>query len=225
MGHRACSPRMYVGRPAFAIIFVLLAVRPLWAHDYWFERDGEDYLLFRGHRYAEHTGADVVPYDPAIVRRIVCLEPAGSRREIDSATAYPARIAGPCVAVLARADSGHWSQTLTGTKNQPPDKLFGVLRSWRAVESVKLLQRWRSDLTAPLGDGLELVCETDPFTLRPGRKLRLLIMHQGKPRCGRHRRLRRCATRCDWGGRPYQRSRAPSRAAACNGQCRGAAGR
>lgn len=183
MGYEKISRRACV-RPTALAVAMLLASGPAWAHDYWFERDAEDYLLFRGHRYSEHTGAEVVPYDPEIVRRTVCVEPTGSRREADSVATYPARIAGPCSAVLVRADSGYWSQTLTGTKNQPRDELFGVLRSWQAFESVKLLERWQNDLAAPLTDGLELVCETDPFTLRPGRKLRLLVVQQRKPRAG-----------------------------------------
>ncbi len=182
---RPMRPRRTDGGSLFlAIALVLLSGSSLCAHDYWLEHDGADYLLFRGHRYAEHAGAEVVPYDPTIVREVVCVEAAGSLRRAASATEYPTRITGPCAAVLVRADSGRWSQTLTGTKNQAPQELFGVLRSWRALESVKLLERWTRDLARPLADGLELVSETDPFALRPGRKLRLLVVLEGKPQTG-----------------------------------------
>ena len=37
-----------------ALGLILLAYSPCRAHDYWVESDGQDYLLFRGHRYSEH---------------------------------------------------------------------------------------------------------------------------------------------------------------------------
>jgi len=183
---------LYVGRWALVGAIVLLTSGPLHAHDYWFDRDGTDYVLLRGHRHAKedhhhhhgHGETAVVPYAPTIVRKIVCIEPAGARRQIAAAADYPARIAGPCASVLARVDTGYWSKTSSGTKNLPRHELTGVERSWRAVESVKVIEAWHEDLARPLGNGLELVSTTDPFAIRPGRKLRLLVTYQGQPRAG-----------------------------------------
>jgi nickel transport protein len=94
------------------------------------------------------------------------------------------RIPGPCAAVLVDADSGHWTQTLTGTKNQPRDEVFGALRSWRAVEGVKRIESWTPEMEHAVSDGLELVSTTDPFALEPGDKLRLLVTWKGQPRGG-----------------------------------------
>ena len=171
----------YVG---VALGLVLLTSNPCRAHDYWFESDGQDYLLFRGHRYSEHTGEKAVPYDPAIIRRAYCVPPNGRVQHIEPSAEYPARIAGPCAALIVQADSGYWSQTLMGTKNQPKSQLFGVLRSWRALETIKLINAWWDGLSRPLSDGLELVCQTDPLRLRTKQKLRLLVMQEGKPREG-----------------------------------------
>ena len=167
------------------------------AHDYWFERDGDAYLFMRGHRFSEHDGAQVVSYDPKIVSQTLCVAADGSaiagerepEREPDPETesspaAYPVRVAGPCAAVYVHADSGYWSQTLTGTTNDPPGALFGVLRSWHALESAKLLESWSDALARPVSghsEHLEIISETDPFGLEVGRKLRLLVMRGGKP--------------------------------------------
>ncbi|MFQ5478577.1 MAG: DUF4198 domain-containing protein, partial [Candidatus Binatia bacterium] len=157
---------------------------PSTAHDYWFEPDGDGYLLYRGHRYSGHEGDKIVPYDPAIVKKTYCASPRGVVQSVVTSSEYPIRIAGPCAALVVDVDSGYWSQTLTGTKNQPKDELFGVLRSWHALESPKLLTAWTDDLSRPLSEGFEIVSETNPFQLRNGQKLRLRVMQAGKPRGG-----------------------------------------
>jgi nickel transport protein len=152
------------------------------AHDYWFESSGEDYLLHRGHRFSQHEGEKEVPFDPKIVTGSYCLRandadpsPAGV------AGGYPLRVEGPCVAVMVTADSGYWSQTLTGTKNQGKDELFGVLRSWQALESVKRVEAWTERLRAPLSTDLELVFTENPFAQAVGDKLRLRALLRGEP--------------------------------------------
>ncbi len=186
MAFRAAGRLMPAALAPFGVALglILLAYSPCRAHDYWVESDGQDYLLFRGHRYSEHTGEKIVPYDPTIIRGAYCASPDGPVHDVEPSSEYPVRIAGPCAALVVDADSGYWSQTLTGTRNQPKNELFGVLRSWRALESVKLINMWQDDLAQPLSDGLEIVCETDPFALRSGQKLRLLVTQEGKPREG-----------------------------------------
>jgi nickel transport protein len=155
------------------------------AHDYWVEPVGEDYLLHRGHRFSQHGGAKEVPFDPAIVTGVRCLQRAGAQpRATEISSEYPPRIRGPCLALIVSADSGYWSQTLTGTKNRPKDELFGVLRSWQALESVKRVEGWSERLHEPLSDDLELVFTEDPFGLAPGKKLRLIATLAGEPVSG-----------------------------------------
>lgn len=152
------------------------------AHDYWFSINGEDYLLHRGHKFSMHKGAQEVPFDPSIITNVYCFnEGALPPYRAHITDSYPLRIKGPCQATMATMDSGYWSQTLTGTKNQSKDKLFGALRSWHALESVKLVNEWNDQLRYPLSDTLELVFSKDPFQLAPGDKLRLVVMFAGKP--------------------------------------------
>lgn len=172
-------------RGAFALLALLfLTATCVQAHDYWLEPEGSDYLLWRGHRHSQHAGEALVPYKPQIVRDVLCAGANGAVRPVTPSNAYPVRIPGPCTAVTVEADSGTWSQTLTGTKNQPPGELVGVLRSWRAIEGVKRLEAWSAGLGRPLSAGLEITPTADPFRLSEGEKLRLLVTFEGRPRAG-----------------------------------------
>jgi nickel transport protein len=173
----------YLSRLAAVLPLVLGAPAAI-AHDYWLELDGQDYLLYRGHRYSQHQGEAVVPYEPSIVNTTICVDASGGKKRVSASRSYPVRIPGPCAAVVVEADSGFWTQTLTGTKNLSRDEVFGALRSWRAVESVKRIESWMPEMQCPVSDGLELVSTTDPFRLRPGDKLRLLVTWKGRPREG-----------------------------------------
>jgi nickel transport protein len=171
-------------RRILLLLALLLATATAAAHDYWLEAAGEDYLLYRGHRHSQHQGEAVVPYAPDIVEEAICLSSSGGARRVSPSADYPVRIPGPCIAVMVQADSGYWTQTLTGTKNQPRDRSMGALRSWRAIEGVKRIDAWTPTLAEPLSQGLELVASEDPLGLRPGEKLRLLVTWRGEPREG-----------------------------------------
>lgn len=160
----------------------LLLATSVHAHDYWFESADDDYLLHRGHRFSQHAGSKEVPFDAKIITGAYCLR-HGEANPSTAATSnsYPLRIHGPCQAVMVTADSGYWSQTLTGTSNQPKNKTFGALRSWHAIESVKRFEDWSARLLKPFTADLELIFAENPFPLQPGDKLRLIVTLDGKP--------------------------------------------
>jgi len=167
------------------IVSIALLAEAAYAHDYWFEQSAEDYLLHRGHRFSQHQGEKEVPFDPKIITAAYCLRP----NEVTPSPAvvgegYPLRVEGPCIAVMVTADSGYWSQTLTGTSNQGRDELFGVLRSWQALESVKRVEAWTERLRDPLSADLELVFTENPFALTVGDKLRITAVFRGEPAQG-----------------------------------------
>ncbi len=147
------------------------------AHDYWLEPHGDDYLLYRGHRHSDHQGGETEPYDPAIVTRALCIDAAGTSREIDASKEYPARLPGPCAAVLVEADSGLWSHSHTTSQGERRV-------TWRALEVVKRIDDWKPALARPLAQGLEILSPKDPTVLKPGDKLRLLVTENGRPRGG-----------------------------------------
>ena len=168
-----------------SILAVALLAEAAYAHDYWFEYSAEDYLLHRGHRFSQHQGEKEVPFDPEIVTGAYCLRQGDAKPSTPVVGGgYPLRVEGPCIAVMVTADSGYWSQTLTGTKNQGKAELFGVLRSWQALESVKRVEAWTERLRNPLSTDLELVFTENPFVLAVGDKLRLTVVSHGEPAQG-----------------------------------------
>ncbi len=168
-------------KPVVCLVSLVFAVN-VSAHDYWFSPDRDDYTLHRGHRVSDHSGKNEVPFDPSIITSARCLNPNHSEpQRAEISAEYPVRVTGPCLAVIVTANSGYWSQTLTGTKNQGKDELFGVLRSWQALESIKRVEAWDARLKTPMTRELELVFTQDPFLLATGDKLRLIAMLDGKP--------------------------------------------
>lgn len=161
---------------------LLLASTAAHAHDYWFESAGDDYLLHRGHRFSQHSGSKEVPFEAKIVTGAYCLRQGDSHpRPAATSKGYPLRVQGPCQAVMVTADSGYWSQTLTGTTNEPKNKAFGALRSWHAIESVKRIENWSERLSRPFTEELELIPAENPFALQAKDKLHLIATLGGKP--------------------------------------------
>lgn len=164
-------------------VVLLVASIPLQAvaHDYWFEPADEELVLVRGHRdFSAHSGDEQVPYTADAVTRIVCRSASGDR-VVASGNSYPVSVPADCDQLLVAVDSGFWSQTLTGTRNLPPAGLFGVLKSWQALETVKRIQVWQAAAAGPLGNGLELLLERDPSGVMIDDKLRLQAVADGKP--------------------------------------------
>lgn len=176
------TPPKHSPRHIVAVALTLLSANAA-AHDYWIERSGDSYTLFQGHVYAKHEGEARVPYDPAILKRVACSHD-GSVAAPEPARSYPVRIAARCAAILIEVSSGYWSQTLTETVQKRRDEVRGAIRGWRSEEVVKRIDRWVPAVARPLSDGLEITPTEDPFQLRPGDKLRLLITWRGKPRAG-----------------------------------------
>lgn len=163
------------------LVFLLSA--PSVAHDYWYELEGTDYVLYRGHYLLKHEGEAIVPYDPTIIQHAYCAAPNGVVHALHPPFPYPTRIAGPCTAVTIEMDTGYWSETWTTTHNQPKDQIPDAVVSWQAFESTKMLNAWTdAPLSQPLSNGLEILFEKNPFDVEEGQKLRLLVMLEGKPR-------------------------------------------
>lgn len=175
-----CSTRSYI-----IITPLLLLALPLqaMAHDYWLGREGDDYVLYQGHLYSAHRGEERVPYNPDIVKGAHCATGATIHLPAQVA-AYPVRFTGACAALYVETSSGYWSQTLTGTINKPKTEVNGALRSWRSEESIKNIDAWIPIVAAPLTAGFELVPLENPLALKPGDKLRVYAMWQGKPKSG-----------------------------------------
>lgn len=172
------------GQHAYVVALALLMAGNAYAHDYWVDRSGETYTLYQGHVFSQHAGEARVPYDPAIVSRVVCSQQDARAATLEPVRAYPLRVTAACAAVLFELSSGYWSQTLTDTVQKPRNEVRGALRGWRSEETVKRIDRWTPAAARPLSEGLELTLLEDPFQLRPGDKLRLLATWRGRPLAG-----------------------------------------
>lgn len=165
-------------------IALLLTATSALAHDLWLEREVTTYSLLQGHRYSAHGGAETIAYDPGSVREALCAGDNDKTRPLSVVKAQPVRFNGPCDALLVNTVSGYWTKTAWETKNLPKTGISGVLKSWHSEESVKRLDRWRPTLSKPLGNGLELSPQSDPFALKAGDKLIVLVTDAGKPVAG-----------------------------------------
>ena len=152
------------------------------AHDLWIEKEANAYFLYQGHRHSAHEGAEVVPYEAAAVKSVLCSEGAGKSRALSPGKSYPVKFAGECAVLLASFSSGYWTKTPWETKNVPKTGISGVIKSWYSEESVKYVVRWTDAM--PLGVGLEITPTENPLTLTAGDKLTVLVTDNGKPVAG-----------------------------------------
>jgi nickel transport protein len=171
-------------RTFYGLMAILLLPFLANAHDLWLEPGPAGYELRYGHVAGGHEGAEALVYDAHFVQRALCRSEAGQTQGLPLTPGYPARFDAACVALWVEVSSGVWTTTVQGTRNVRPDGLSGVVRAWRSIESTKRLAGWEAGLSAPLGDGLELVPLANPFDLEPGRKLRLLVTLGGQPQAG-----------------------------------------
>lgn len=171
-------------RAAGTLALLLALSLPATAHDLWLEREAGGHVLLQGHRTAAHAGAGRVSYAADFVQQALCADGQGRVAALAVAPAYPAQLPGECAALLVAASSGYWTKTAWETRNAPRTGLAGVIRSWRAEESVKRLNRWSAALARPLSPGLEITPLADPFALRPDDKVRVRVTLGGVPRAG-----------------------------------------
>lgn len=163
-----------------ALLLCLLGAAPALAHDLWLETEQEALVLYQGHRHSSHAGSDLEPYDPALLQSARCL--AAPARILSRA--YPLRFSGDCPRLQLNLSSGYWTKTPWETRNAPKTGLSGVLKSWRSEERLTRLGRWDKEAAQLLGEGLEILPATDPFSLKPGEKLLLRVFDNGKPAAG-----------------------------------------
>lgn len=169
----------------YTLLLLGFAATTAWAHDLWFEKEGNTYTLYQGHRHSSHDGVDVVPYEARMVRGLACIDAHGAIVEqAGAAGAYPARFTGECATLHAAFSTGYWTKTAWETRNVPKTGIPGVVRSWYSEESLKLVERWTDGSAHPIGTGLEITPTVNPLPLKAGDKLVVLVTDAGKPVAG-----------------------------------------
>ncbi|MBS1187153.1 MAG: hypothetical protein H6R04_1171 [Burkholderiaceae bacterium] len=170
-------------RHTIPLLLGLYACQAL-AHDLWLSKQGSNHVLYQGHAHSAHAGAAVVPYDAAIVKSALCVRPAGGVKPVSTSKTYPVKFSGDCAAVLVALSSGYWTKTTWETKNTPKTGVAGVLKSWKSEETVKRIDKWTAASAKPLGKGLEITPQSDPFKLGINDKITVLVTENGKPKAG-----------------------------------------
>lgn len=167
-------------------VFVLLALASsaVTAHDLWFDRESNGYVLLQGHRHSGHEGAEVVAYVASAVKGFTCVDRTGRARQLDAAREYPTRVAGDCAALTVSFSTGYWTKTPWETRNAPKTGIAGIVKSWYSKESLKLIEHWIPPVSGPIGTDLEITPTQDPLTLKTGDKLVVLVTDAGKPVSG-----------------------------------------
>ena len=170
-------------RHIVSLLLLVLCV-PTLAHDLWINREGTSYTLHQGHAHSSHAGADVVLYDPSIVKSARCLKPTGGVKPLAIGKQHPVKLTGECAVVLVSLSSGYWTKTAWETRNAPKIGISGVQKSWQSEEAIKRIDRWMPTSAKPLGKGLEITPQADPFKLGLNDKLTVLVTDNGKPKSG-----------------------------------------
>lgn len=170
------------------LIAIACSTTPALAHDLWLEQDGKQdgkhWTLFQGHRHSAHAGAEIVAYGGNFVTAAQCRDAHGGMRPLAVSGTSPWTASGDCAALLLDVSSGYWSKTPWETKNVPKTQAPDAIKSWLSRERLQRLERWSPGFAQPLGTGLELLPQGDPFALKPGDKLVVRIFLAGKPLAG-----------------------------------------
>jgi len=188
-------------RTAVAIVVLLLAAPPVLAHDIWITTLAEGSGAVRAVVNHGHPG-DRKPPDPDKLFEFVIVGPGQSPRTlltgIEPATydGHPVLMTsrtsmgpGPGVLLLAaRYDNGYWVETPAGYRNTSKRQVPGAARSLSSMKYAKALLRVGpgdpSAYGAIVGHRLEIVPLANPFALRPGDRLRVKVLLDGKPLAG-----------------------------------------
>lgn len=165
----------------YLILLLLVCCSQTQAHDLWLEKDGKRWTLYQGHRHSSHAGVETVAYGNSFVMGARCFDERGNARPLAVVGTSPWSASGDCAALLLDISSGYWSKTPWETKNVPKTEAPGALKSWLSKDSLKRLERASPIMGQPVGNGLEILPTSDPFALKPGDKLVVRVLREGKP--------------------------------------------
>ncbi len=163
------------------VLLTSLLTLPASAHDLWLAPEDDNWRLHYGHRPEGHEGATELLLPAEWILTAEGVVGDGARVELDPPGGpYSDELA----ALRILVSSGYWSRTPEGTVNRPRTAVEHAFRSWRSLEVVKALIRWQPRLAEALSEELELLPLADPFSLRPGDKLRMRALWRGRPAAG-----------------------------------------
>ncbi|MBF0317818.1 MAG: DUF4198 domain-containing protein [Nitrospirae bacterium] len=170
--------RRYSFRLVLLAILAIGSTSEIYAHDYWIEGKGNDFVLVYGH------GSNRMDIDPSKVKGIRALNVAGTEIAVDK------EIKGKVLALRAKerpslllveVDNGYWSKTVHGWKNLPRRKAEKVVESYRSLFYAKSILIWSDTAQRQLTEGLDISPLNDPLVMKSGDVLPLKVTYNGKP--------------------------------------------
>ena len=167
---------------AVGLLFIL--VPEVFAHDFWIDRKGKEFLLVFGH------GDQREEFDSSKVRTVKAFGPGGGSIEVRMEKKGKGKglllqpVESPSW-ILAEIDNGYWSKTIYGWKNLPKRKASRVVEAIRSFYYSKALTDWNDALQSPISSAqLDIVLLKNPYELKAGASLPIKVFYQGKPIAG-----------------------------------------
>ncbi len=163
-------------------LFLVLPASGVFAHDYWIEKRGDDFMLVFGH------GSQRSEFDASKVKTLKAFDNQGREMGVTKekkGTEILLKPEGQPSLLFVEVDDGYWSKTIYGWKNLPKRKASRVVESTRSFYYSKALLSWNETLQRPLSDArLDIIPLQDPKNLKAGDLLPLRVLYQGNPISG-----------------------------------------
>lgn len=170
---------------AYALSFaLLLASSPAFAHSVWLEPNKEGKLVIEN----GDAGQPSDPYDPARITKAYAVDKDGKAMEAHVVPADKSASvhAAPTAAIVAALfDNKYWAKGQDGKwNNGPKGTVTNPTIAGPSYKYPKAILLQTAGYAKPLGLDLEIVPLNDPFSLKPGDKLTVQVLLQGKPLAG-----------------------------------------
>ncbi|NWG04999.1 MAG: cobalt transporter CbiM [Syntrophaceae bacterium] len=165
----------------FVLMFIFIAVFPtlVFAHDFWIEKKGNDFMVVYGH------GSQRLEFEPTKIKTVKAFDFRGKEVEVTKEKKATGVLLKPIESpslFFVEIDDGYWSKTIYGWKNLPKTKASRVVESFRSFYYSKALLSWGEAAQRPLSDAkLDLLPLENPFELKEGNVLSIRVLYQGKP--------------------------------------------
>ena len=165
---------------ALGLIFAL--VPEGFAHDFWIDQKGKEFLLIYGH------GDHREDFDFSKIKAVRAFGRGGREIEIRRERREKGLLLQPMEPpswIFVEIDNGYWSKTIYGWKNLPKRKASRVVEANRSLYFSKALMTWNDAWQNPISmTQLDIVLLRNPFELKPGDQLPIKVFYGGKPIAG-----------------------------------------
>jgi nickel transport protein len=165
--------------PMLLSLLVIMLPSTLWAHDFWIEKKGGEFMIVFGH------GTQRLEFEPSKVKAAKAFDLQGKEIGVNKekkGMGILLKTEEPPSLFFVEIDDGYWSKTIYGWKNLPKRKASRVVESIRSFYYSKALLSWSEAVQKPVIDAkLDILPLENPFELKGGNVLPIQVLYQGKP--------------------------------------------